>query len=79
MAHFILTSADRRGDDLLHLTQQDVADILGIQRTTVSSAATDLKEAKAIKYSRGVIRIIDREALRRHACECYEFQKSAGT
>jgi CRP-like cAMP-binding protein len=77
LANFILTSADRRGDDRLELTQQDVADFLGAQRTTVNSAANDLRAANAIKYSRGVIRIVDRDALIRLACECYQLQKAA--
>ena len=76
LANLILTSADRLGDDRLNLTQQDIADFLSIQRTTVNSAANELKAAKAIQYSRGVIRIIDRAALTRMACECYEMQQS---
>ncbi|HYC68836.1 Crp/Fnr family transcriptional regulator [Brevundimonas sp.] len=76
LANFILTTADRRGDDQLDLTQQDLADFLGIQRTTINSAANELKVANAIKYSRGVIRIVDRDTLSRHACECYQLQKA---
>lgn len=71
LAHFILTSADRGHDEQLKLTQQDVADFLSIQRTTVNTAANELKAAGAISYSRGVVRIVDRPALLRRACECY--------
>lgn len=74
LAHFILTSADRTDDDRLQLTQQDIADFLSIQRTTVNAAANELKEAGAIRYSRGVVRIIDRPELTRRACECYRLQ-----
>lgn len=74
LAHFILTSADRTGDDRLQLTQQDIADFLSIQRTTVNAAANELKEAGAIRYSRGALHIIDRPELTRRACECYRLQ-----
>jgi len=77
LANLILTSADRRGDDRLDLTQQDVADFLGMQRTTVNSAANELRAVKAINYSWGVIRIVDRDALTRLACECYQLQEAA--
>lgn len=71
IASLILRSADRLGADELRLTQQDVAEFLGIQRTTVNAAAIQLKDSGAIHYSRGAIHIIDREALTREACECY--------
>ena len=74
LAHFILTSADRHHDDRLQLTQQDIADFLSIQRTTVNAAANELKDAGAIRYSRGVLRIIDRPELTRRTCECYRLQ-----
>ena len=77
LANVILTTADRLDDDQLDLTQQDVADFLGVQRTTVNSAANELKASRSIKYSRGVIRIVDRYALSCQACECYQLQKAA--
>jgi DNA-binding transcriptional regulator YhcF (GntR family) len=46
--------------------------MLGSQRTTVNEAAQTLQRAGAITYSRGKIRIIDRAALERIACECYK-------
>jgi CRP-like cAMP-binding protein len=56
LARFILTGCDRLGGDTLRLTQQDIAGLLGAQRTTTNSAANQLKAARAIRYSRGVIR-----------------------
>lgn len=79
LASFILTSADRGGDDRLHLTQQDVADFLGIQRTTVNAAANELRGVGAIAYARGVMHIVDRAALNRQACECYRLKASRRT
>lgn len=75
LASFLLRSADRLGSDELNLTQQDVADFLGQQRTTVNAAAKGLKAVGAIRYNRGTIQITDREALIQEACECYEATK----
>lgn len=76
LARFILAIADRNETDQIALTQQDMAELLGSQRTTVNSAAQELKTAQAIRYSRGRIRIVDRALLARMSCECYELQKS---
>lgn len=71
LAALVLKSADRLGCDRLDLTQQDIAEFLGMQRTTVNAAARQLKETGAIRYSRGKIRILDRDRLIAGACECY--------
>jgi len=71
LALYILASAGRLGARELRLTQQDFAALLGVQRTTVSAAASELKAVGAIQYSRGVLRICSRDALIEQACECY--------
>lgn len=56
----------------LHITQDFMADMLGVRRTSVSLAAKKLKEAGLIDYRRGRIQILDASAVEKHACECYE-------
>ncbi|HZV85512.1 MAG TPA: Crp/Fnr family transcriptional regulator [Brevundimonas sp.] len=72
VATLILRSADRLECDVLHLTQEDIAEFLGMQRTTANAAAKLLKHAGAILYRRGKIQIASRDALRAATCECYE-------
>jgi CRP-like cAMP-binding protein len=78
LALHILATSERLGADELHLTQQDLAAQLGVQRTSVSDAASELKAAEAITYSRGAISITDRNALIKRACECYELHQTFG-
>lgn len=77
LAKFILIVSERTGTDQMHLTQEDMAALLGVQRTTVNAAALELKQAGVISYSRGVIQITDRARLTRAACECYALQRAS--
>jgi CRP-like cAMP-binding protein len=72
LSRWLLTSADRMESDSLNLTQEFLAQMLGVQRSTVTVAAGDLQRAGMIGYSRGKIHIIDRARLARTACECYQ-------
>ena len=67
----MLRCHDRIEGDTLNLTQEYLGSMLGSQRTTVNEAAQTLQRAGAIIYSRGKLTIIDRTALERAACECY--------
>ena len=69
---WLLQSADRAGGDTINLTQELLAEMLGVRRTSVTEVASKVQAAGAITYSRGVIRILDRDALLRTSCECYE-------
>ena len=71
MARWLLMTQDRMGTNLLPLTQDYLAVMTGVQRTTVSLLAASLKGAGIISYSRGHLTILDREALINRACECY--------
>jgi CRP-like cAMP-binding protein len=71
LARWLLSSADRMESESLNLTQEFLAQMLGVQRSTVTVAAGELQRAGIIGYSRGKINILDREALRKKACECY--------
>jgi CRP-like cAMP-binding protein len=63
---------DRSASDELPLTQESVARILGSRRASVSVTASAFQKKGAIRYSRGVIRILDRKHLESASCECYE-------
>jgi CRP-like cAMP-binding protein len=77
LARWLLTSADRMESESLHLTQEFLAQMLGVQRSTVTVAAGELQRAGMIEYSRGKINIVDRPALTKVACECYEIVSSS--
>ena len=69
---WLLQSADRAASDTVALTQEFLAEMLGVRRTSVTEVASKVQGAGAITYSRGVIKILDRAALMRMSCECYE-------
>jgi CRP-like cAMP-binding protein len=69
---WLLQSADRAASDTVNLTQEFLAEMLGVRRTSVTEVASKVQNAGAITYSRGVIKILDRPALLRTSCECYE-------
>jgi CRP-like cAMP-binding protein len=68
---WLLTCHDRISTDTVALTQEFLADMLGVQRTTVTAVARTLQEKGVIRYRRGVVDIIDRTGLETLACECY--------
>jgi CRP-like cAMP-binding protein len=72
LARWLLTSADRTESEELNLTQEFLAQMLGVQRSTVTVAASAMQRAGLIGYSRGKIQILDRHKLAKTACECYE-------
>jgi CRP-like cAMP-binding protein len=72
LCRWLLMTQDRLASDLVPLTQEHLAIMLGVQRTTVTALASELQAKGYIAYSRGRITIRDRAALERSACECYE-------
>jgi CRP-like cAMP-binding protein len=68
---WLLTCHDRISNNTVALTQEFLADMLGVQRTTVTAVARGLQAKGAIRYRRGVVDIIDRGVLEQLACECY--------
>jgi CRP-like cAMP-binding protein len=75
-ARWLLASHDRVDQDSFELKQEFLAIMLGVQRPTVSVAAGTLQASGCISYRRGVITIIDRDALEAAACSCYEAIRS---
>ena len=69
---WLLQSADRAASDTIPLTQEFLAEMLGVRRTSVTEVASKIQGIGAITYSRGVIKILDRAVLMRMSCECYE-------
>jgi CRP-like cAMP-binding protein len=69
---WLLQSADRAGNSTVDLTQEFLAEMLGVRRTSVTEVASKIQNTGAIKYSRGVINILDRPALEKMSCECYQ-------
>jgi CRP-like cAMP-binding protein len=71
LARWLLLTQDRSSTASLPLTQELLAVMLGVQRTSVTTSAMALKKRGFITYTRGNITIIDREKLLTVACECY--------
>lgn len=76
LAKWLLISSYKTGRTEFHLTQDFLAQMLGVHRPGVTLVAINLKEAGLINYRRGLITIIDKEGLEDVACECYEAIKS---
>lgn len=70
-ARWLLATHDRAGDKMIHLTQESLAEMLGVQRTTVTAVTGDLQNRGLIRTHRGRVEIVDRKGLERAACECY--------
>ena len=69
-ARWLLTAQDRAGDRIV-LTQEALAGLLGVQRTTVNAVARALQDEGLITTRRGAIQVVDRAGLKRRSCECH--------
>ena len=69
---WLLQCRDRAESDTVPLTQEFLAEMLGVRRTSVTEVAIKMQGTGAISYSRGIIKIVDLEILKEISCECYE-------
>jgi CRP-like cAMP-binding protein len=76
LSRWLLRCRDLVGGDDLPLTQEFIAQMLGVRRTSVSIVANTLQQAGLVRYKRGNIRVLNLEGLRECACECYGTVKS---
>jgi CRP-like cAMP-binding protein len=72
LARWLLLTAERAETQRLELTHEYLAQMVGAPRSAVTAAASVLRKAGAIDYSRGVVTICSERRLRQAACECFE-------
>jgi CRP-like cAMP-binding protein len=75
LCRWLLLSLDRLPGNYLVMTQELIANMLGVRREGVTEAAGNLQEAGLIHYSRGRITVVDRPGLEARTCECYAVVK----
>jgi CRP-like cAMP-binding protein len=76
LARWLLMARDRTQSDVLNITQEFLAQMLGARRTTVTVVAGALQRSGYIEYRRGQVRIIDHKNLEAAACDCYRVVKN---
>jgi CRP-like cAMP-binding protein len=75
LCRWLLLSLDRLPSDEVSMTQELIANMLGVRREGVTEAAGKLQRAGLIRYSRGRIEVLDRPGLENAVCECYQVVK----
>lgn len=76
LCRWLLLSLDRLSTDELSMTQELIANMLGVRREGVTEAAGKLQRAGLIEYSRGHIKVLNRPGLEARVCECYQVVKT---
>jgi CRP-like cAMP-binding protein len=71
LCRWLLSAADRLHSDKLAITQESIANTLGVRRAGITEAACRLQRDGLIRYRRGDVELLDRPGLERRACECY--------
>jgi CRP-like cAMP-binding protein len=71
LCRWLLLSLDRLSGDNLVMTQELIANMLGVRRESVTQAAQSLQKAGLISYARGQVVVLNRPGLERRTCECY--------
>jgi CRP-like cAMP-binding protein len=75
LCRWLLLSLDRLPGNELVMTQELIANMLGVRREGVTEAALKIQKAGLVTYSRGHIKVLDRAGLEKRSCECYEVVK----
>jgi CRP-like cAMP-binding protein len=76
LARWLLMMRDRGDDDTLLITQELLAEMLGVQRPTITNAARELERASFIAPGRRQVTILDRQGLTKASCECYQLVRA---
>ena len=76
LARRLLTMRDRGDDDALQITQNLLAEMLGVQRPSITNAAQELERAGLIERGRRQVTILDRQRLMKASCECYQLVRA---
>ena len=76
LARWLLMMRDRDDDDVLPITQSLLAEMLGVQRPTITNAARELERAGLIARGRRQVTILDRKGLTDASCECYQLVRA---
>ena len=76
LSRWLLHARDRTSGESLPLTQEALAQMIGVQRNAVSMVANALQKAGILRYNRGHLEITDAEGLRETSCECYQTVKT---
>jgi CRP-like cAMP-binding protein len=76
LARWLLMMRDRGDDDALPITQNLLAEMLGVQRPTITNAAQELERADLITRGRRQVTILDRKGLTKASCECYQLVRT---
>jgi CRP-like cAMP-binding protein len=76
LARRLVTMRDRSDGDALQITQNLLAEMLGVQRPTVTNAARELERAGLIARGRRQVTIVDRQRLVAESCECYQLVRT---
>jgi Mn-dependent DtxR family transcriptional regulator len=71
LCRWLLLSLDRLEGNELVMTQELIANMLGVHREGVTEGALKLQQAGLIRYARGHISVLDRDGLQKRSCECY--------
>ncbi len=75
LCRWLLLTLDRLPSNEIKMTQELIANMLGVRRESVTEAASNLQKAGVIQYRRGHILVLDREELEKQSCECYQVVK----
>jgi CRP-like cAMP-binding protein len=75
LSRWLLQTSDKIGDDTIPFTREFLGKMLGVQRGTIAVTAAKFEAAGLIHTRRGRIELLNKKALRKHACTCYDYMQ----